>query len=80
MCASLPNFIKIGQTVTAGRSRDVNQTRRRRRRWLSLLTTVDESWLFHVYKSVNCRPNPLTLLLRFVVDLLYNLFLQLTRF
>ena len=30
------------------------------------------------YKSVNC--NPLTPLLRFVVDLLYILFLQLTRF
>jgi len=30
------------------------------------------------YKSVNC--NPLTPLLRFVVDLLFNLFLQLTRF
>jgi len=30
------------------------------------------------YKSVNC--NPLAPLLRFVVDLLYNLFLQLTGF
>jgi len=30
------------------------------------------------YKSINC--NPLTRWLRFVVDLLYNLFLQLTRF
>ena len=38
-------------------------------------TTIDESWLF--YKSINC--NPLTPLLRFVVDVLYNLFLQLTR-
>jgi len=30
------------------------------------------------YKLINC--NPLTLLLRFVVDLLHYLFLQLTRF
>ena len=30
------------------------------------------------YKSINC--NPLTPLLRFIVVLLYNLFLQLTRF
>jgi len=30
------------------------------------------------YKSINC--NPLTPVLRFVVDLSYNLFLQLTRF
>ena len=34
-------------------------------------TTVDESWLcLGYYKSVNC--NPLTQLLRFVVDLLYT--------
>ena len=30
------------------------------------------------YKSINC--SPLTPVLRFVVDLLYNLFIQLTRF
>ena len=50
----------------------------------SLLTTLirqstSRAWLIAVYyKSVSC--NPLTPLLRFVVDLLYNLFLQLRRF
>ena len=37
-------------------------------------TTIDESWLFTTKRST------VTPLLRFVVDLLYNLFLQLTRF
>ena len=37
-------------------------------------TTVDESWLFTTRRST------VTPLLRFVVDLLYKLFLQLTRF
>ena len=34
--------------------------------------------VYQAYKSVNC--NPLPPLLRFVVDFLYNLFIQLTRF
>jgi len=39
----------------------------------------DNRWVMVVYyKSVNC--NPRTTLLQFVVDLLYNLFLQLTSF
>ena len=41
---------------------------------LDAYTTVEESWLFTTSRST------VTPLLRFVVDLLYKLFLQLTRF
>jgi len=65
--------------------RVVNKIRRRRRRRRSrlLTTSIRQSRrLVAVYnKSVNC--NPSTPLLRFVldyIDLLYNFFLQLTRF
>ena len=63
--------------------RVVNKIRRRRRRSRLLTTSIRQSRrLVAVYnKSVNC--NPSTPLLRFVldyIDLLYNFFLQLTRF
>jgi len=64
--------------ATASRSR-CQQTRRCRRS--SLLTTpiYDNRQVVAVYyKSVNC--NPLTPSLRYVADLLYNMFQQLTRF
>jgi len=51
----------------------------------SMVELVDDTYVYDnrqvvavYYKSVNC--NPLIPLLRFVVDLLYNLLLQLTRF
>ena len=61
------------------------QTRRRGRRRSSLLMTpvglrqsTSRAWLFTASRSISC--NPITALLRFVVDLLHNLFLRLTRF
>ena len=69
----LENFAKEADRV-------VNKTRHRRRR-SSLLTSPKQQSTSRgclLYKSVNC--SPLTPLLRFVVDLLYNMFLQMTRF
>jgi len=83
----LPSKTSLSQTpdlenfATASRDRVVNKSCRCRRRRSSLLTTprYDNRRVVAVYyKSVNC--NPLTPLFRFVVDLLYMLFLQLTRF
>jgi len=66
----LENFAKEADRV-------VNKTRHRRRR-SSLLTSPKQQSTSRgclLYKSVNC--SPLTPLLRFVVDLLYKMFLQI---
>ena len=74
----LENFAKARRSYR-------QQTRRRGRRRSSLLMTpvglrqsTSRAWLFTASRSISC--NPITALLRFVVDLLHNLFLRLTRF
>ena len=68
LCPKTPGLKNSPRQV----DRIVNKTRRRLRRW-SLLTTHINGQVVAVYcESVNC--NSLTLLLRFVIDLLYNLF------